>query len=290
MLDALTVGEALHNHRDLVRALCGDELGHVPADDFISRVAVELLGGRVPAEDDPVHVLGQDGIVGGLHDRREACLDFLGAPALREITNKPAEVPVTSPAHGADGQLDREFAPVATERCDFDALPEDGTLAGAEKVRQSLAVRLTVLWRNYQIREGAPDRFRRPPAENGFRLGVPAGDPPIGIHCDDSVERRVKDSLELILGQRVRAVRPGATAVRGPSHAANISAVTVPGQATGPTRGPRFRSGGSGLIVAANRFAVPPLRRGRCVWHDGARAPSCHSDFITFPRRQNRGC
>src|SRR2546426_6063238 len=35
--------------------------------------------------------------------------------------------PATSPTHGADGQLDGEFAPVATERCDFDALPEDGT-------------------------------------------------------------------------------------------------------------------------------------------------------------------
>src|SRR5207245_3557976 len=109
VLDTLTTREALHDARDLVGLLPRDKEGHVLADDFVSPVAVELLGGRVPGNDGPAHIHRQDSVVGGLHDRCEPSLGFLAALALSEITHKRAEVPVTPLSQGTYCQLDREF-------------------------------------------------------------------------------------------------------------------------------------------------------------------------------------
>src|SRR2546427_238735 len=105
--------------------------------------------------------------------------------------------------------------------------PPRSTLFPYTTLFRSLLVGLTVLRRDYQIREAATDRLRLPPTESRVRLGVPGGYHPSGVHSDDGVERRVKDGLEPSLGLRVPQVLPAATAMRSPSHAANISAVTA---------------------------------------------------------------
>lgn len=69
--DALPAGDPGEELIDLAdpvgRAQGGDRL----ADDLSGRVPVHPLGGRVPARDRAVHGLPHDGVVGGVHDRRQ---------------------------------------------------------------------------------------------------------------------------------------------------------------------------------------------------------------------------
>ena len=52
--------------------------GDVPADDLVGGVAEDPLGAPVPARDDAVEGLGDDGIVGRFDDGREHLPEFLG--------------------------------------------------------------------------------------------------------------------------------------------------------------------------------------------------------------------
>ena len=50
--------------------------GDIPADDLSGLVAEHLLGSRIPAQDDPVQVLGKNGVLGGFHNRGQKLLGF----------------------------------------------------------------------------------------------------------------------------------------------------------------------------------------------------------------------
>ena len=62
-IDRLTCTDLAQNHRHLVGSIRGTEQFHGSADDLFGRVAVQPLGRWVPAGDDPVERLADDGIV-----------------------------------------------------------------------------------------------------------------------------------------------------------------------------------------------------------------------------------
>jgi hypothetical protein len=56
---------------DLVGSIMGKQEGRGPADDLLAGVAIHRLGGRVPARDDALERVADNGIAGLLHDRRD---------------------------------------------------------------------------------------------------------------------------------------------------------------------------------------------------------------------------
>ena len=71
VLDALAGPDARQDEGLLVLVVGGDEDGHGLADDLVGRVAEDALGPAVPARDDGVERLGDDGVVGRVDDGRQ---------------------------------------------------------------------------------------------------------------------------------------------------------------------------------------------------------------------------
>src|SRR2546423_1000029 len=82
--DALPAPEALEDAAKLFDAIWSEQADRLP-DRLLGGVPVQTRRGGVPAGDDPVHRLSDDGVVGGLHHRLELGQGMLLELALRDV-------------------------------------------------------------------------------------------------------------------------------------------------------------------------------------------------------------
>jgi len=68
VIEAVAAADVLEDFRLLVVELLRNQDGDRPADDLFGRVAEQALGGAVPADDDAVEGLADDGVVGRVND------------------------------------------------------------------------------------------------------------------------------------------------------------------------------------------------------------------------------
>src|SRR5450631_2865447 len=95
---------------DLAGASLGTQQRDGLADDLLATVAVELLGGRVPASDGSLERLGDDGIGRVLHDRRHVLGTLERLFLLGDVAGSRggADDRAVSVTDRCDGQTDRE--------------------------------------------------------------------------------------------------------------------------------------------------------------------------------------
>jgi hypothetical protein len=82
MIDAFAAPDALNDDRFLVLAIGGNDDRDRLSDHFLREIAEQALRRPVPTGDDPVDILADDRIIGGVDDRREETFAFLRALAL----------------------------------------------------------------------------------------------------------------------------------------------------------------------------------------------------------------
>src|SRR5712692_6874048 len=71
MLDLFLALDPLKNLRNFIGTFRWDQDGNRAALDLLGRIAKNPLGTRVPAPDDAVQSHANDGVMGGLHNRRQ---------------------------------------------------------------------------------------------------------------------------------------------------------------------------------------------------------------------------
>src|SRR5712692_6230221 len=71
MLDPFPTLDPLKNPRNFIGMLRWDQDGNRAALDLLGRIAKNPLGALVPAQDDAVQGHANDGVIGGLHNRRQ---------------------------------------------------------------------------------------------------------------------------------------------------------------------------------------------------------------------------
>src|SRR5712692_4412983 len=72
MLDPFPALDPLKNPRNFIGTLRWDQDGNRAALDLFGRIAKNPLGTLVPAQDDAVQCHANDGVIGGLHNRRQS--------------------------------------------------------------------------------------------------------------------------------------------------------------------------------------------------------------------------
>ena len=85
----------------LLETIGRDDEIDVPPDRLGGAVAEDARGAGVPARDHAVERLADDGVVGGLDDRREERTSLLGAPSVRDVAREALGVdePPLLPQH-----------------------------------------------------------------------------------------------------------------------------------------------------------------------------------------------
>jgi len=124
----------------------------------------------------------------------------LGFAPLGDVAAEGAKSPAVALSQRRDGQLDGELAPVAMERRDLDAAPEDRPLAGRENPGEAGAVCVAMRGGNDGVGDGAAHGFGGRPAEGALGGGIPRGDHAAVVHRDHRVERGVQDCAEARFG------------------------------------------------------------------------------------------
>ena len=109
--------------------------------------------------------------------------------ALGNVANESAEFVFARRLDWGDGQFDGELMAIAMQPRHFDARVQHRPFAGKQKTLQAPAMRLAILGRNDRFMQYLPERFFAAPAENLFRLAVPAGDDACGIHLYHGIHR-----------------------------------------------------------------------------------------------------
>src|SRR5204863_288413 len=85
VLDVLPAPQALEHPGELVDAVRGSEHGDRLPDHFVGGISVELRRRRVPAGDDSLQCLADDGVVGRLHHRLELRQRLFGLDTVRDV-------------------------------------------------------------------------------------------------------------------------------------------------------------------------------------------------------------
>jgi hypothetical protein len=119
-----------------------------------------------------------------------------GFTPVRNVAQEADEQPLAELLAGGDRQLDRDFAPVAAQRGDFDALVEHRALTRRKEVVAPRLVRPAQRLRHDQLAQLLADRFVGAPAEGLLGDRIPAGDPAILGHHHDRIEGGVEDGLK----------------------------------------------------------------------------------------------
>ena len=86
---------------------------------------------------------------------------------------------------------------VAVQGENLDDLVHEGALTGFEESFHALAVRFAIALGDNRILDLLVGEFFLAPAENTFRLVVPAGDVPVEIHLHQRIDRRLLGELAL---------------------------------------------------------------------------------------------
>src|ERR1039457_5744323 len=145
--------------------------GHVAPDGLFSRVAKQSLCSAVPGENGAVGCVGDDRILGALHDRRQESLGFLSRPARGDVPfdGNVADNLTEGVAHGSDlhvlGVAGAVFAAI-----DQLAVPD---LAGRDGLPEFLIERRGATARFEDTRvlsDGFLAAVSRHPGERGIRI------------------------------------------------------------------------------------------------------------------------
>ncbi len=192
------------------------EIGRV---QVVAPAITQLLFYRAPDEVQPALVEPGAALVGSAHPdqhrrgiRRgaEPQLAFtqrrLGLHASGDVAHERAEHQVFAKTDRRDGQLDGELVPGAMQRRKFHALVEHPRHAGLDIMAQTAAVFIAVTLGNDQLRELASQHVAARPAEQLFRLRVPAGDLAVCVDRDDGVEGGLEVELVPFLGHAQRTL------------------------------------------------------------------------------------
>ena len=95
--------EVFQNFRKFVASLGQESARHGAAHHLGGRISVDMLGPLVPAQDDALQVLADDGVVRTLHDRAENRAD--SKACFRSVMSRPVQTQcVYSPAESAMGR------------------------------------------------------------------------------------------------------------------------------------------------------------------------------------------
>ena len=197
---------------ELVQRIAGE--GHTTEEAVGLHEADERrprLEDRDHARDDPVrhrvHVqaLGQRPRQPGQLGRALLALLPLG-----DVAQERAEDDLAPDRHRRDGQLDRKLAPVPAERRQLDPPAEQPAPAASRKTRQTASVGLSVGGGYHRLGEKEADGFVLAPAEQGFRLRIPARDSALRVDRDHGVQRVGDDEpcAILALPERLLAIQP----------------------------------------------------------------------------------
>jgi hypothetical protein len=184
------------------------------AGDFLGRVAVHPLGGRVPTRDDAVQGLADDGIIGMLDNRSQL---------LRALVSRFCRLAAGQVAHRRDhqravlgvgmGQRDvhRELGAVLSPSAQFQIQSH-----GPRERGHNIALPVHLMDRpqrlGHQHLQGHTDQVAPLVAEQQLRLAIHKPDHACVIHPHQSIRHRLQQTLTLRHHRRHRA--PLATVAR----------------------------------------------------------------------------
>ncbi len=137
---------------------------------------------------------------------------FLRRPSFGNVPQKTDEQQVSRAGHWIDAQLDGKGRAIAAHRRQFQAFAKDRTLAAGLQVRHPAVMRGAQLLGNDALRQGLPDHFVPPPAEDLLRGRVPVDNEARVVHQQNGVQRRVHDgpaALLTLVQRLVGGARPG---------------------------------------------------------------------------------
>ena len=120
ILDNLVGPHPLKGGLQLVGSAHRDNGVAVLSDNLLARVAVQPLGGRVPARDDGVHRGAEDGLTAELDNGRQPVhLLALGdsLPAFGQVAHRSDHQHVRAGAHRGQGNVSGELAAICSLSC-----------------------------------------------------------------------------------------------------------------------------------------------------------------------------
>ena len=121
VLDPLSAAAAAPAVRSISSSAFGrGEQRHVPADGLARRVAVQPLGGGVPVGDVAVEGLGEDRVLGGLHERGEFVDALLGGFAVADVADGGGDQQSVGGLQRAEADLDGELGAVLAQAVQFE--------------------------------------------------------------------------------------------------------------------------------------------------------------------------
>ena len=173
------------------------------ADDFLSRVALDLLRALVPAQDFPAGIEHENGIV--LHFFHQ-CLEALlalaqglfDALAVGHVPNRRRDQYVARFLHRAEADFDRERAAILAPPEQFEAYAHrtwvGRIVIGIPVLRMFLA---EIFWN--QNLDGLVEQFFSGVAKHFLRLRIDQQHPPAAIHNDHGVGRCFQQAAKFVI-------------------------------------------------------------------------------------------
>ena len=199
MLHPLAALQAFDDRRLLVQPVPGDQLEHRLADDLLGGIAEEALRPFVPAGDDAVEVLADDGVVRRADNGGEKYVRPGLAPGIGDVAGDlgPADDQTLGIPEGGNRHRDIDQAPILSPPLGFRALDANPVTDLVQDFRL-----LLLPARRDQHQDRAADRLVAAIAEDPLRRLVPARDGPVQVLADNRIVGRVDDSRQERFGKR----------------------------------------------------------------------------------------
>ena len=198
VLDALALANAVQERGHLVGSLRWSEEREGQAQHLLARVSVDALRRRIPVDDRSVQGVGQDGILGGFDDSRQAAEGLFGLVAVGDVADGGRDERSGLGLEGAEADLDGELGAVLAEgeQCDPGSHGPD---AGGGEVAGPVPGVLAAKPLGDQHLDGLPEKFGPVVPEDPLGLGVDELDPAIRPDDDHGVRGRLQQRPEPLL-------------------------------------------------------------------------------------------
>ena len=193
VLDSLSTLQARNNRRLFVMEFLGDNAQDRLPDDLVGLVTKHAFGGRIPTGDHAIEVLGNDGIVGALHDGSQPESSILEASPVRGITRNFRSTNHTPHrvANGRHAERDLQAFARLVEALGFVMVH---ALARTNFFQDHRLFMLQV--RRDDGKDRSPDDFVGGKAEKPLRGRIPIGHNAIQVFRDDGIVRGFNDGCQ----------------------------------------------------------------------------------------------